>query len=65
MKVEAFSQTALDYERIEKAIQFIANNFHSQPNLKEIADKIHVSEYHFQRLFSRWVGISPKRFLQF
>ena len=65
MKTEAFSQAALDYERIEKAIQFLADNFHSQPNLKEIADKIHVSEYHFQRLFSRWVGISPKRFLQF
>jgi AraC family transcriptional regulator of adaptative response/methylated-DNA-[protein]-cysteine methyltransferase len=65
MKAEAFSQAALDYERIEKAIQFLAINFHSQPNLKEIAGKIHVSEYHFQRLFSRWVGISPKRFLQF
>jgi AraC family transcriptional regulator of adaptative response/methylated-DNA-[protein]-cysteine methyltransferase len=65
MQVEAFSQTSLDYERIEKAIQFLAENFHSQPSLKEIAAKIHVSEYHFQRLFSRWVGISPKRFLQF
>ena len=65
MKTEVFSQAALDYERIEKAIQFLADNFHSQPNLKEIADRIHVSEYHFQRLFSRWVGISPKRFLQF
>jgi AraC family transcriptional regulator of adaptative response/methylated-DNA-[protein]-cysteine methyltransferase len=65
MKSETFSQAAVDYERIEKAIQFIADNFHSQPNLKEIAGKIHVSEYHFQRLFSRWVGISPKRFLQF
>ena len=65
MQAEAFSQTAIDYERIEKAIQFLAENFHSQPSLKEIAAKIHVSEYHFQRLFSRWVGISPKRFLQF
>jgi AraC family transcriptional regulator of adaptative response/methylated-DNA-[protein]-cysteine methyltransferase len=65
MQPEAFSQTSLDYERIEKAIQFLAENFHSQPSLKEIAAKIHVSEYHFQRLFSRWVGISPKRFLQF
>ena len=65
MKSEAFTQAAIDYERIEKAIQFLADNFHSQPNLKEIAGKIHVSEYHFQRLFSRWVGISPKRFLQF
>ncbi|MDX1709455.1 MAG: bifunctional helix-turn-helix domain-containing protein/methylated-DNA--[protein]-cysteine S-methyltransferase, partial [Desulfobacterales bacterium] len=65
MKSEAFTQAAIDYERIEKAIQFLTDNFHSQPNLKEIAGKIHVSEYHFQRLFSRWVGISPKRFLQF
>jgi AraC family transcriptional regulator of adaptative response/methylated-DNA-[protein]-cysteine methyltransferase len=65
MQAEAFSQTAIDYDRIEKAIQFLAENFHSQPSLKEIAAKIHVSEYHFQRLFSRWVGISPKRFLQF
>jgi len=65
MKTEAFSQASIDYERIEKAIQFLADNFHSQPNLKQIAGKIHVSEYHFQRIFSRWVGISPKRFLQF
>ena len=65
MQAEAFSQTAIDYERIEKAIQFLSENFHSQPSLKEISAKIHVSEYHFQRLFSRWVGISPKRFLQF
>jgi AraC family transcriptional regulator of adaptative response/methylated-DNA-[protein]-cysteine methyltransferase len=65
MQAETFTQAAVDYERIEKAIQFLADNFHSQPNLKEIAGRIHVSEYHFQRLFSRWVGISPKRFLQF
>jgi AraC family transcriptional regulator of adaptative response/methylated-DNA-[protein]-cysteine methyltransferase len=65
MTAETFCQASIDYERIEKAIQFLAENFHSQPSLKEIAAKIHVSEYHFQRLFSRWVGISPKRFLQF
>jgi len=65
MNTEAYSQAAIDYERIEKAIRFLADNFHTQPNLKEIAGNIHVSEYHFQRLFSRWVGISPKRFLQF
>ncbi len=65
MKTEAFSQAAMDYERIEKAIRYLADNFHSQPRLTEIAAKVHVSEYHFQRLFSRWVGISPKRFLQF
>lgn len=65
MKVEEFSQAAVDYQRIEKAIEFLTDNFHTQPGLREIAAKIHMSEYHFQRLFSRWVGISPKRFLQF
>jgi AraC family transcriptional regulator of adaptative response/methylated-DNA-[protein]-cysteine methyltransferase len=65
MKTEMFSQASIDYKRIEKAIQFLAENFHSQPSLKEIAGNIHVSEFHFQRLFTRWVGISPKRFLQF
>ena len=65
MTAETFSQAAIDYERIEKAIAYLIDNFHAQPGLKEIAAKIHVSEYHFQRLFSRWVGISPKRFLQF
>jgi AraC family transcriptional regulator of adaptative response/methylated-DNA-[protein]-cysteine methyltransferase len=65
MKTEVFSQASIDYKRIEKAIQFLAENFHSQPSLKEIAGNIHVSEFHFQRLFTRWVGISPKRFLQF
>ena len=46
MTTEAFTQAAIDYERIEKAIQFLTDNFHLQPNLKEIAGKIHVSEYH-------------------
>ena len=65
MSAETFSQAAIDYQRIEKAIAFLIDNFHAQPGLREIAVEIHMSEYHFQRLFSRWVGISPKRFLQF
>ena len=65
MKTSSLSQANDDYNRIEKAIKFIETNFSSQPDLKEIAAHIGLSEYHFQRLFSRWVGISPKRFLQF
>ena len=65
MKTEALLQASEDYERIEKAIKFLETNFPSQPGLKEIAAHIGLSEFHFQRLFSRWVGISPKRFLQF
>ncbi len=62
---ENFYQLSADYLRIEKAIMFLEKNFKNQPSLKEIAQSVHLSEYHFQRLFSRWVGISPKRFLQF
>ena len=65
MKTDALLQASEDYERIEKSIKFLETNFPSQPGLKEIADHIGLSEFHFQRLFSRWVGISPKRFLQF
>jgi AraC family transcriptional regulator of adaptative response/methylated-DNA-[protein]-cysteine methyltransferase len=54
-----------DYQRIEQAILFLERNFHRQPRLEEVARSVHLSDYHFQRLFRRWAGISPKRFLQF
>ena len=53
------------YRLIEQAIQYIETNVHRQPELDEIASAIGLSEYHFQRLFTRWAGISPKRFIQF
>jgi AraC family transcriptional regulator of adaptative response/methylated-DNA-[protein]-cysteine methyltransferase len=65
MNANALSRKNADYFRIEKAIMLIEKEFPAQPGLREIATHIGLSEYHFQRLFSRWVGISPKRFLQF
>ena len=65
MIVENYAQLSTDYTRIEQAILFLEKNFRDQPSLKEIAGSIGLSEYHFQRLFTRWAGISPKRFLQF
>lgn len=59
------TQLSKDYERVERAIEYLEKHFHRQPSLGEIAAGVNLSEYHFQRLFSRWVGISPKRFLQF
>lgn len=53
-----------DYERIAKAITFIANHVENQPALEEIATHLNMSPYHLQRLFSRWTGVSPKKFLQ-
>ena len=60
-----FSTLSDDYQRIAGAIAYIEAHADGQPTLEEIANDAHLSEYHFQRLFSRWAGISPKRFLQF
>lgn len=54
-----------DYARIEQAILFLQANFRRQPRLCDIAAGVGLSEYHFQRLFRRWAGISPKRFVQY
>ncbi len=59
------TQLSDDYARIEQVIYYLEQNASQQPSLSDIADHVHLSEYHFQRLFTRWVGISPKRFLQF
>ncbi len=54
-----------NFNRIEEAIEYITRNFKTQPGLDEIAEKIHVSSYHFQRIFTDWAGVSPKKFLQY
>jgi AraC family transcriptional regulator, regulatory protein of adaptative response / methylated-DNA-[protein]-cysteine methyltransferase len=57
--------TSDDYARIEKAIHYLDERFPAQPDLAEVARSVNLSPWHFQRLFTRWAGISPKRFLQF
>ncbi len=59
------NQEIIDYNRIEKAIHFIEENFKNQPSLKEVADHVALSEFHFNRLFSKWAGTSPQRFMRF
>lgn len=58
-------QQNINYKRIAEAIEYIKTNFKEQPNLDEVAKKINLSPFHFQRLFSEWAGTSPKKFLQF
>lgn len=53
-----------DYARIASAIAYIQANIKAQPDLADIARQVHLSPYHFQRLFTRWAGTTPKRFLQ-
>ncbi len=54
-----------EYYKIAKAIDYIKTNFKNQPSLDEIAVAINLSPFHFQRLFTEWAGVSPKKFLSF
>jgi AraC family transcriptional regulator of adaptative response/methylated-DNA-[protein]-cysteine methyltransferase len=64
-QTEPLSQAAMDYARIERALRFLNLNYLQRPALDEIAAQVHLSPFHFERLFQRWAGTSPKRFLQF
>src|SRR6185436_16545574 len=59
------NQQQNNFSRIAEAIGYIKDNFKTQPGLDEIAEKIHLSPFHFQRLFTEWAGVSPKKFLQY
>jgi AraC family transcriptional regulator of adaptative response/methylated-DNA-[protein]-cysteine methyltransferase len=63
--VQELATRARDYARVAKALAYLAENYTAQPELSEIAEHAGLSEYHFQRTFTHWVGISPKRFLQY
>ncbi len=63
--MEEQSSTAQDYQRIEKAIRYIEDQYKNQPTLRQIANHVGLSEFHFQRLFTRWAGTSPQRFMRY
>ncbi len=58
-------QEEINYNRIAEAITYLKANFTKQPDLYEVAEEVHLSPFHFQRLFSEWAGTSPKKFLQY
>lgn len=59
------AQEHINFQRIAEAIDYLRENFTRQPELAEVAEKVHLSPYHFQRLFTEWAGTSPKKFLQY
>ena len=63
--LKSISLEPRDYDRIARAIHFLVDNQETQPELAEVAAAAGISPHHFQRLFTRWAGISPKKFLQF
>jgi AraC family transcriptional regulator of adaptative response/methylated-DNA-[protein]-cysteine methyltransferase len=58
-------QTKTDYERVADAITYINTHFKQQPALEQIAEAVHLSPFHFQKMFTDWAGVSPKKFLQY
>lgn len=56
-------EQARQYVLVARAIAFIRESAREQPSLDQVADAVHVSPFHLQRLFAEWAGISPKRFL--
>jgi AraC family transcriptional regulator of adaptative response/methylated-DNA-[protein]-cysteine methyltransferase len=58
-------QNNINFERIAQAIGYLNINFKEQPNLDEVAKKVHLSPFHFQKMFTDWAGVSPKKFVQY
>src|SRR5688572_1175651 len=59
------TQQETNYNRIAEAIDYINTHYKTQPDLEEVAGKVALSPFHFQRLFTEWAGVSPKKFLQY
>lgn len=58
-------QNNINFDRITQAIGYLKDNFKEQPNLDEVAEKVHLSPFHFQKMFTDWAGVSPKKFVQY
>jgi AraC family transcriptional regulator, regulatory protein of adaptative response / methylated-DNA-[protein]-cysteine methyltransferase len=59
------TQQEVDYKRVASAINFFKENYKSQPKLEDVAEYVHLSPFHFQRMFQHWAGVTPKQFLQY
>jgi AraC family transcriptional regulator of adaptative response/methylated-DNA-[protein]-cysteine methyltransferase len=64
MEARGFTELSSDYYRVEQAIRYLEAHHRDRPDLDEIAAGLHMSKYHFHRLFRRWAGITPLHFQQ-
>jgi len=61
--VISFDENDANWRKMGRAIRFLSANYLDQPTLEDAADAVGLSPFHFQRLFSRYVGVSPKNFV--
>lgn len=59
------AQQEIDRERIAAAIGFLIRNYTRRPSLGDVAEQVHLSPFHFQRMFHEWVGVTPKQFARY
>ena len=60
---ERLQEQALDYQRMAKALEWLADRWRDHPSLDQAAEAVGLSPFHFQRIFTRWAGVSPKTFV--
>jgi AraC family transcriptional regulator of adaptative response/methylated-DNA-[protein]-cysteine methyltransferase len=65
LNTDCMTQEQTNYGRIADAIKFLQTHFRQQPELHDVAEEVHLSPFHFQKLFTEWAGVSPKKFLQY
>nr|WP_294899415.1 methylated-DNA--[protein]-cysteine S-methyltransferase [uncultured Pedobacter sp.] len=58
-------ESGFNYQIVAKAIGYLVDNFKQQPSLEQIASHVNLSPFHFQKIFTDWVGVSPKKFAQY
>jgi AraC family transcriptional regulator of adaptative response/methylated-DNA-[protein]-cysteine methyltransferase len=59
------TQQEIDFKRISEAIHYLSTRYKNPPSLEEVAEHVHLSPFHFQRMFHHWAGVSPKQFVQY
>jgi len=61
--LDRLQEQAVDYQRMAKALEWLAGRWSEHPSLDEAAAAVGLSPFHFQRIFTRWAGVSPKTFV--
>ena len=64
MKIDIKNKVNDDFQRIAAAIHYLVDRQEDQPELEDVAAVVGLSPHHFQRVFTRWAGLSPKKFLK-